>query len=595
MLLNYMKAWFSCAAALLVACGSAYAAEYQDFVVEGGIAGAGRVEVLVVNAQGEVLDGTTLFAKENQIEGTLPLPLNEKVEIRLEAFDTADRILASGTGFAKFVDLRSGSTTIEAVTKSKSKRGALTIAPLKLIMDAETVDEMTQRFYLSAFDAYGKQAELSADDVQWDIPFPTGGVFTPCKSGNTGIACVEVNVPVRLNPVLVACVRDLICRTSLQDVPTPSGYRAIAAGLDHTCALTVDGRLLCFGNNASGQLGRSTTKTCRLSNVPNLPGSFPCDPTPAEVACASGQSCQFVTMDAGANHTCAIDNNKNVFCWGDNSREQLGFRCATGATNPNCYSTSVPTRVNFPSTPGDLFPKFVQVSTGHNHSCAVSERGNTFCWGENQYSQLSQPNGYSSSGAPRRVTSQEFYVQVAAGRDHSCAVTLNGELDCWGGNNQAQIRPISLINNAIFENPVPVRGYHPALTGKITQVTASDLHTCAQADQSGTVCWGGSQAGDVVVSSSAATDISLGHFNAVYGTPACAITGGEVRCAAALNMLTSIAGAPTPLIDVAAGTSHMCAVRDNGEAFCWGPDNTAGQMGDGTTAPHAIPARVLGP
>ncbi len=47
------------------------------------------------------------------------------------------------------------------------------------------------------------------------------------------------------------------------------------------------------------------------------------------------------------------------------------------------------------------------------------------------------------------------------------------------------------------------------------------------------------------------------------------------------------------IVDVSSGSEHSCAVRTNGAVWCWG-DNRAGQLGNGTTTSHDVPAPVLG-
>jgi alpha-tubulin suppressor-like RCC1 family protein len=81
--------------------------------------------------------------------------------------------------------------------------------------------------------------------------------------------------------------------------------KAVAAGGSHTCALTLTGRILCWGNNDHGQLGDGTT----ISR--NRPAAV------AGLAAAAG-------LAAGAGHTCALLEDGSVFCWGLNDHGQLG-------------------------------------------------------------------------------------------------------------------------------------------------------------------------------------------------------------------------------------------------------------------------------
>ncbi len=50
---------------------------------------------------------------------------------------------------------------------------------------------------------------------------------------------------------------------------------------------------------------------------------------------------------------------------------------------------------------------------------------------------------------------------------------------------------------------------------------------------------------------------------------------------------------PSPLVQVAAGATHTCALRESGGVACWG-SNTFGELGDGTLATRTRPVTVLG-
>ncbi len=80
------------------------------------------------------------------------------------------------------------------------------------------------------------------------------------------------------------------------------------------------------------------------------------------------------------------------------------------------------------------------LKAGAHHACAVRSDGEGYCWGRNDYGQV----GDSSSSGPAwrsRVMDGHSLASVNAGEggEHTCALTNAGEAYCWGRNNYGQL------------------------------------------------------------------------------------------------------------------------------------------------------------
>ena len=81
---------------------------------------------------------------------------------------------------------------------------------------------------------------------------------------------------------------------------------SVSSGRFHTCALTTEGGVKCWGGKHTGRLGD---------------GTFKDRTTPVDV---SGLTVGVASIFAGDGHTCALTTAGSVKCWGRNSSGQLG-------------------------------------------------------------------------------------------------------------------------------------------------------------------------------------------------------------------------------------------------------------------------------
>lgn len=369
---------------------------------------------------------------------------------------------------------------------------------------------------------------------------------------------------------------------ALATTSSPLVFTQLSAGnWAHTCGLTSDGRLYCWGENGQGAVGDGT-RTDRLVPVPvggvlrfrqvsagfdatcavttdNHAYCWGAAPgvgdglhlTPAPVV--GGILFRTVQVDLGV--ACGVRaSDDRAFCWGDNRYGQLGIGNNTGPETDN----SGPHSSKPIAVAGSL--KFRHVSPGRQHTCGVTTDNRVFCWGYNRYGQV----GDSSAGwlklKPVRVAGTRQYKQVDAGRDFTCAVTTGDRAFCWGHGSDGQL---GNGTRSASRYPKPVSG---GLSFR--RVTAGNFHTCAETTANRAYCWGSVGAG-------ALGDGTFGDEVQFRLTPV-AVHGGLV-----FNQVT-------------AGGGHSCGKTPEGRGYCWGR-GFDGQLGNGTDGRSAVPVPVSAP
>ena len=201
-------------------------------------------------------------------------------------------------------------------------------------------------------------------------------------------------------------------------------FASISAGGWHTCAITNAGAVYCWGYNEFGALGNDTT-TSSLTNGPQL----------VDHGSSSGT---FVSVDAGDLYTCALTSSGAAYCWGGNSRGRLG----DGSTSDRYVPAAV--------TGGYVW---AMIDAGDDHTCGVTTTGYGYCWGENEHGELGDGSTLdSSSDGPQPIMfGEQFAVVIPNGFEegnHSCGLTPDGALYCWGYNEYGQLGNHDNANSA---------------------------------------------------------------------------------------------------------------------------------------------------
>lgn len=293
-----------------------------------------------------------------------------------------------------------------------------------------------------------------------------------------------------------------------------SGVVAISAGGYHTCAVTAVGAVRCWGNNAYNQLGDGTT-TNRLTPVP-----------------VSGLANGVIAISAGGLQSCALTAAGGVRCWGYNAYGQLGDGTFVNRATPVPVSGLTSGVVAISTSPS---------GSGVAHSCAITAGGGAQCWGINRFGSLGDGTRITRA-IPAPVSGlASGVVAISTGGEHSCAVTAGGAAQCWGYNTSGQIGDgtsgnIGPGNPAHSLIPVPVSG----LASGTIAISGGSSYTCALTVTGGVRCWGNNangQLGDGTVINRAtpvpvsALTSGVVAISADGITHSCALTAsGGVRC-----------------------------------------------------------------
>lgn len=94
------------------------------------------------------------------------------------------------------------------------------------------------------------------------------------------------------------------------------------------------------------------------------------------------------------------------------------------------------------------------IATGGNHTCAVTFDGSMKCWGSNTNGELGVGNTTNQT-APVEVSDLSNVIAIATGSSHTCAIVSGGAMKCWGNNQFGQL---GIGNTAPQATPVQVSG-----------------------------------------------------------------------------------------------------------------------------------------
>jgi len=366
--------------------------------------------------------------------------------------------------------------------------------------------------------------------------------------------------------------------TEQPELPDPVTFIDFDVGAYHACGLTDHNQTRCWGSNSTGQLGTGDN-TFRMIPWPVSHGNE-----------------RFEAISLGSVHSCGLSTEREVFCWGANNSGQLGLGDISEL------------QVSVPSGIGGA--QYSVIAVGGAHTCALSTTREAYCWGFAQYGQLG--TGYVGNDprpSPGPVSGGLLFETITTGSDHTCALTVGGDAYCWGLGQAGRLGTGSSENQS---EPQLVAGGL-----QFNVISAGTTHTCALALDATAYCWGNGALGQLGTGGIGSSDVPVavaGGLTLVSisagGGFTCGVTGGGDAYCWGRNDVGQLGDGtsddrqvPTAVVGgitfekVVAGNgtidSATCGQADNGLVYCWG-DGRGGQTGTSESEIVNSPTRVYG-
>jgi len=243
------------------------------------------------------------------------------------------------------------------------------------------------------------------------------------------------------------------------------------------------GELLFYGCTKANVVGRS--------NKPHDTDKYPNQYSPVRLAPLAGVRIAFVAAGPAACHSLAVAADGRLFAWGRNEASQLGL----GDT----MDRNAPCEVALPGG-----ARAASGACGKHHTACVTDAGELYTWGADNYGQLGHGTGGATKKVPEpRVSTPakaalanvsavscgaEFTVMLAGGSVYACGMPQHGQL---GNGTEGDYNTSAASIKIAFEphpRPAPVHG--PIASVKVRAITCGVHHSLAADESGGLWSWG---------------------------------------------------------------------------------------------------------
>ncbi|MCJ1282448.1 hypothetical protein MMC26_001771 [Xylographa opegraphella] len=337
------------------------------------------------------------------------------------------------------------------------------------------------------------------------------------------------------------------------------GVVQLATGGMHCAALTHDNKILTWGVNDMGALGRDTTwdgGMVDMKDDKDDSGSDddasesainPREATPTAILASDfPEGTVFTQVAAGDNATFALTEEGLVYGWGS-------FRGNDGILG---FS---PTEGNLQARPVLIknLKNVTKLVAGSNHVLALTASGALYSWGAGEQNQLGRrivERTRLGGLVPRQFGFAKNIVDMGAGAHHSFAIHKNGSVYAWGLNSYGEtgIDEHAGESEATILKPTVVESLSGH--GKIISISGGNHHTVAVTEEGMCLTWGRIDA--------------FGTGLKIKDLPAEDVILDDNGKARILTVATPIPGLNVAF--AAAGSDHSIAITKDGKAYSWG-------------------------
>ena len=138
-----------------------------------------------------------------------------------------------------------------------------------------------------------------------------------------------------------------------------------------------------------------------------------------------------IAVDAGHNHSLALDTNGNVWVWGDNEYCQQGNGNVGGANSLIAHQVAGISHAT-------------AIAAGWAHTMVLKDDGTVWAWGYNSAGQLGDGTAVNKT-VPIQIPDLTDVCAIAAGNQHSMALKNDGTVWVFGDNSFGQLGDNTVI------------------------------------------------------------------------------------------------------------------------------------------------------